>query len=348
MKIGILTLPLHTNYGGILQAFALQSFLKQQGHDVWLIKRTWNINYITRIKIFVKHFIKKYILFQKYDANKFIHRHIKQTTQKYFTSETLQKYVKNKHFDAFIVGSDQIWRPKFAGDILYDYFLHFINDQVIKKIAYAASFGEDEWSFSKEQTTICSKLLQQFNAVSVREKSGIMLCKNNMGVIAKHVLDPTMLLGKKNYLLLTKNIKVNGNLFVYNILGSIQENEKIVSIVMKKEHLIPFRMTVNKNNVSVERWLKSFDVAKFVVTDSFHACIFSIIFNKPFIVFTNNVEGRTRFVSLLSEFGLENRLIQSSEQTESVLNTYIDWSFVNLVLKTKQMESLQFLQNALI
>ena len=97
------------------------------------------------------------------------------------------------HFDAFVVGSDQVWRPRYNAYIP-NLFLDFTEGMSVKRIAYAASFGTDQWEFSAEQTTISSFLAKKFDIVSVREASGIQLCKQNLGVDAIQVLDPSLLL----------------------------------------------------------------------------------------------------------------------------------------------------------
>ena len=111
----------------------------------------------------------------------------------------INKFIKGK-YDYVVIGSDQTWRPSISADI-YNFFLDFLQDEnQIKKIAYATSFGTDQWEFSEEQEKRCKQLVKQFDAVSVREESGISLCQQFLDVDAEHVLDPTLLLKQEDYL----------------------------------------------------------------------------------------------------------------------------------------------------
>lgn len=102
--------------------------------------------------------------------------------------------------DAIIVGSDQVWRPDYSS-CQPNYFLDFLpKDSKIRRISNAASFGGDNWDWSTELTARCAKLLQLFDAVSVREASGVRLCKEHFNVGAVNVLDPTMLLDPEDYI----------------------------------------------------------------------------------------------------------------------------------------------------
>jgi polysaccharide pyruvyl transferase WcaK-like protein len=271
----------------------------------------------------------------------------------------LQKY----NFDAYIVGSDQVWRPRYSPCIT-NYFLDFIeNTNSYKKIAYAASFGVDNWEFTSKQTKQCSSLAKKFDAIFVREHNGIHLCSKFLGVNAVHVLDPTMLLDKDDYIQLVKSeneIESSGNLMIY-ILDSSEGKQKIIETVSKELSLIPFSILPNKrfteesqNEIdhcvipSVTSWLRGFMDANFVITDSFHGCIFSIIFNKPFIAIGNKERGLTRFISLLNLFELEDRLIILPEElSKEKLNKVINFERVNQILNTSQHTSFDFLNKAI-
>ncbi len=159
---------------------------------------------------------------------------------------------------------------------------------------------------------ICSLLLKKFDAVSVREASGINICRNYFGVEALQMLDPTLLLSADDYRGLICKAHTepsNGNILVY-ILDKTPEKVALVEKIAKDKNLIPFwldspdeyqsNLPLEKQiKMSVEQWLKSFGDAEFVFTDSFHGCIFSIIFRKQFLVFGNPKRGLSRFYSLL-------------------------------------------------
>lgn len=380
-KIGIITLPLHTNYGGILQAFALVTVLKNIGHEPWLIKRESSpVPRLKRIKIITKQLVKKYILgrtninidftsshvkkrrreITRQHTQRFITQYISPHTDYYYSSDALARNINKYQFDACIVGSDQVWRPRYAADKLQDFFLGFLNGSQTKRIAYAASFGTEDWEFSQEQTQQCAKLLKEFDAVSVRENSGVELCKKKFGVAVEQVLDPTLLLQQRDYL---KLIRQNDNqklveLFVY-LIDTTADKEIVISniashfdytvsrinkVTLREESLgLPEQPVVS----SVEDWLDNFANAKFIITDSFHGCAFAILFNRPFVVYASLSRGLSRFTSLLSIFELENRLIYSSEELSDKLLADIDWERVNAILAENREQALLFLTNAL-
>ena len=374
MKIGILTLPLHNNYGGILQAYALQTVLKRMGHDAVVIDKSREIKlpiykrYFQYFKLLVRKVLldrNTIILWdQKYNREyKIISTYTLPFIQKYikrFVAERDYSNIKQGDFDAFVVGSDQVWRPKYFGrDILSNAFLSFAKDWDVKRISYAASFGTEEWEYTEAQTLECKEWIKKFDAVSVRESSAVKLCKEHLGIDALHVLDPTMLLSDTDYIQLFKDANTPqspGSLMCY-ILDETEDKQKVVSNVEDTLHLTAFSVN-SKYEVRtapleeriqppVETWLRGFYDADFVVTDSFHACVFSILFEKPFIVYGNKDRGMARFHSLLSIFGLENRLITNSEETQKVIAEPIDWNAVNVKKKEWKEKSINFLKNSL-
>ncbi len=371
MKIGIITLPLHTNYGGILQAYALQRVLGHMGHKAITIKKEskYKIPLWKTPFVYTKRILAKYIQ-KKGDAIDIFHEQksqktraiIAQNTQpfidKYILTQDITEFKRNGNkFDAIIVGSDQVWRPKYFGNIKEGY-LSFAKSWKIKRIAYAASFGTSKWEYSFYQSKICKKLINNFDWISIREQSGVYLCKKHFRVNALHVLDPTMLLDTSHYISLIEKAQIKkeeGELFVY----VLDENESTNTL---ERHLCTtlgytafYSSTDSYNAVlenriatKVEVWLRSFFDAKFVLTDSFHACVFSILFNKPFVVYGNTTRGLSRFSSLLRLFKLEDRLVLSdSNELEQIIERPINWSEVNDILEEQRKISNTFLINAL-
>lgn len=383
MKIGILTQPLHNNYGGLLQAYALQHTLKKMGHDVWIIDRDYpDMPLWRKCAIIIKNtllrvtsksksnYVFPYLITNQQkekiaeNTSVFIKNNIYPKTEKIKSNKVLQKKIKELQFDCYIIGSDQVWRPSYSPCIT-NYFLDFVNSRKnIRRIAYAASFGVDYWEFTEKQTKKCIKLINKFDAISVREDSGIFLVKNHFKAEAIQTLDPTLLLNKSDYEeLILKNKSdaesINtGNLMIY-ILDSSPNKTEIVNIIAKYNKYQPFSimpknmLTIDtKNKIeecifpSVTNWIRGFINAEFIVTDSFHGCIFSIIFNKPFIVIGNKERGMTRFNSLLKIFNLEDRLIFTPDElTSDKLTTTIDWNKINNIKSAKKEESIQFLLN---
>ncbi|WP_321369262.1 polysaccharide pyruvyl transferase family protein [uncultured Draconibacterium sp.] len=372
MKIGIYTLPLHTNYGGILQAYALQKVLKNLGHDAWLINRpkTFKIFWIKAPLIYLKRMIKKYILLEN-GTKIFLEQHRKReyeiisvNTQK-FINEYIQpslnivslKKIPNNIFEVIVVGSDQIWRPKYNKPKIENSFLDFAKKQKrLKRIAYAASFGTSIWEYNRTQTERCKSLISKFDAVSVREDSGIELCKTYFNIDADLVADPTMLLSKSDYIKIANTYKkdINGELFVY-ILDTGKEKEKVIEYMSKNCNMIPFTTSTDNSNVEIEKritspieyWLKSFYYSKFIITDSFHACVFSIIFNKPFYTIANQDRGSARFFSLLKLFQLEHRLIKTVDEIDFDKAFSINWDRTNEILNQQKELSIRFLIDSL-
>ena len=368
MKIGILTQPLHNNYGGLLQCFALQTVLKRMGHEPWVIERvSWKEqSWLNSAKNIVKFILGKSdcLLSNRLQkdisryTHSFVETNISPRTLKCYTSYSLKQECTKMDFGGYVVGSDQVWRPCYSPCIT-NYFLDFAKDWQVRKIAYAASFGVDEWEFSKRETAVCSDLLRLFDAVSVRESSGVELCQEYLNRFdAVHVLDPTMLLNQTDYekLVHTANeSKSSGSLFCY-ILDEAVEKRMLINEIAEKTGLIPFTCmpdvqptASNIRTIGVEpctypsptKWLRSFMDAKMVVTDSFHGCAFSIIFNKPFWVIGNKERGMSRFSSLLKLFALESRLINLHENIS--FSSDIDWAFVNELRQKLKMLSMDFL-----
>lgn len=369
MEIGVLTLPLHNNFGGILQAYALQRSLEKFGHSAILIDKSRYVSlgpWYKKYPVYIKRGINRYILGKdiivKADVEQnrvpkaiakytepFIEKNIKRIYTKDFSN------IKERYFDVLIVGSDQIWRPQYFFTKIENAFLGFAKDWDVRRIAYAASFGTEEWEYTEEQTNNCAALLKKFNAVSVRESSAVRLCNDNFGVKAEHVLDPTMLLGKENYIKLFKDYNAaqsDGNLFCY-ILDEGEEKKNIIDYAEKEKGLKPFFVNSRYEDPNapleeriqqpVEKWLRAFYDAEFVITDSFHACVFSIIFNKPFIVYGNKDRGLARFNSLLSIFELEERIVSTKEEALKTLTAPIDWNKVNLIHEQWKEKSMSFL-----
>lgn len=377
MRIGILTLPLHTNYGGILQAYALQTVLERMGHEVILIEKriplklpVWKMPFS-----YAKRFIKKFILHKNgiyvFYEKRFneIYPIISQYTQQFIDSYISYIDIKSfsilneNDFDALIVGSDQVWRPSYFCTMcskIEDAFLQFAKTwRNVKKIAYAPSFGTDQWEYSKKQTQNCRELVKYFDAISVRELSGVKLCRNYLYVQAEHVLDPTMLLSKSDYIkLISPNFNTQSNFIFQYILDYTDEKIKIIENIAKKcnynvfnANLIAEDQLLKCNEhiqISVEEWLKGFQEANIIVTDSFHACVFSIIFCKSFIVIGNTERGYARFLSLLSMFDLTDRLVTDIDGATKLINERIEWSKVQRKLDEQRNISLDFLKSKLM
>lgn len=376
MRIGILTLPLHTNYGGILQAYALQTVLERMGHEVVVfdtpnkcpLPPLWKLPLSFAKRILLKSMGRiDRIFIERY--NNRVRPVIAKEIQPFIVEKIYRKVFTKfskldaRDFDAIVVGSDQVWRsiyfiPMWFGQPIENAYLSFTKGWNIKRISYAASFGTDKWEYNEEQTLHSKEALQMFDAVSVREENGVKLCKQYFDVDALHVLDPTMLLDANNYIELFKQKqtpKSRGNLLNY-VLDETGEIENLIKKVASVKKMIPFAVNnpfegdntkpLNQRiKPSVETWLRGFYDADFVITDSFHACVFSIIFKKQFIVVGNKERGMARFESLLKMFGLEERLVDEKVDVNTLQP--IDYDKVyNLYGKLKE-KSIHFLSENL-
>ena len=355
MKIGILTQHFLLNYGGIIQNFALQQVLLKLGHepltfehDTCYSRTRWLLRTAKQIlKTRSMKGLPVYPIYQGRVGNKnfikFVLKNIRSVTVKNFTPGLTQIY----GLDAYVVGSDQVWRPAFnLGPRLVNMFLDFAGDDV-KKISYAASFGCKEWEYTEEQELQCGKLAKRFDAISVREASGVDLCKEHFGVDATLVLDPTLLLDKEDYGKVCNDVPRKGkHIFVYSLVVS----EGVLAVAEKVAETMGLPIIVKqagskvRKEDTIEDWFAAFRDADYVVTDSFHGMVFSIIFNKPFAIVMNPSGGNDRYLSLLSQLGLMERIV--SDELQPVFSA-IDWSDVNHRLTELRKASFEFLKTNL-
>lgn len=354
----VLTLPLGTNYGGMLQAYALKTNLKELGFtayttasgDSFLKGLIRNTPGVTKILERVKG-----IKYQTPEEYELITKNTRFFLEKNMNLISFNQ-IKNRSFYAYISGSDQTFRSTYSNveHSLFD----FVKDKNAIKFTYAASFGRDDLSeYSPRLITKTAKLAKRMNAISVREKSGMTLTKEHWDTASQHHVDPTLLLPKEEYSRLIENcplhLKENtGGVFEY-VLDNAEDKIAIRSKILKMTGLESFTVINSDLNLGqamppVEQWLKAFQDADFVVTDSFHGTVFSIIFNKPFLAIGNKSRGLARFTSLLELFNLENRLISTADDvSESLIKEQIDWQSVNERISAEKQRSRSYLQDNL-
>lgn len=357
MKIAILTQPLRTNFGGILQDYALQTVLKKLGHEPITIdyacrytKLRWLMGRIKSIVACTPHHIQfpHYNRSGQENLNRFMHQHMNMTKP---VDAPTKAVIDSINPDAIVVGSDQVWSPwaNVPLDFLGNMYLDFIPDYKGKRIAYAASFGGGEWTYTLDWTEKCSKLARKFDAISVREDSGVKLCREHLGVEATHVLDPTLLLTGADYeKLLTRPAKKTNILFAYVLDTS---NEKVSFLQKVADHFgLELKIQGANDDLnwddSIEGWLADIRDAAMVVTDSFHGSVFAIQFHRPFFSFVNLRRGGDRFTSLLSKLNLDDRIV-TTDTVLSNLKTDIDWTAIDEILKNEREASVNFLKKAL-
>ena len=278
--------------------------------------------------------------------------------------DKVSMYELNEKCGTFIVGSDQIWHRNLYNDFGKVAFLDYIyNDK--KKIAYASSFGREYWTGNDVETQEVSFYLKEFDHISVREKSGALICKDLFHVDAEWVLDPVFLCDKKNYITLSEKVKpvANGEYIGGYILDidncKIEILKGMQDQLGMKCHLLTdaFREIQTKIDtvdfqcgVCCEEWLNNIINSKVVITDSFHGMCFAIILQKPFVAICNEERGSVRFIDLLSRLGLMDRLITEQEKLDNILEIFhqdIDYVSVNNIIEKEKIRSQQWLYNAL-
>lgn len=373
MRIGVITLILLRNYGGILQAYALRTVLSRMGHEVTHLALPYYpvLPWYKAPLAYAKRAVLKYLL------HRYPHHHIRyehyfrltapevfRNTQRFIDRHIPRRFFKRygdvprADYDALVVGSDQIWRPKYQDIPIDQAYLSFTAGWKVKRVAYACSFGTADWEYTAQQTARCRAALQTFDGVSVREESAVGLVKKHFGVDAQWVLDPTMLLTKEDYLALLDDNGVpapEGDLFAYVLDAGSEVHDAVRAYAGRKglkvmegswsleeDDSLPL---AQRTKPPVEAWLQAFNKASFVITDSFHACVFSILFEKPFVVIGNKDRGMARYHSLLSLFGLEDRLLSDPSKLDTLGD--IHFAPVRKRLAELRKESMVFLQCSL-
>lgn len=370
MKIGILTHPLDYNYGCLLQAYALQKTIKSMGHEVVTINRFSNpkVAFLAQFKNWAKrianHYIKgkdvrlcwnpnltmdmKRTLFS--ETQKFVDRNITNTGI-VFPSD-LERIDKEYQFDAYVVGSDQVWLPNFS----LNCFLDFVHRDNVKRIFYAASTGSTSFADIPSIAMKCKTLSSKFSGISVREDSLIPVVKKALGRDAIQVLDPTLLLDANEYLAACVEREDTSPIIFTYILDKTKDKKALVDKVQKELHLPVVAGSVEKDYErgkgmdinkciypSVDHWILNMARAKFVVTDSFHGTCMAITFRKPFVVVGNKARGLNRFLSILRLFNLENRLITDSTQFSSSFFSQLDDDSISELLGKKRREAIDYI-----
>jgi len=360
-KTAILTLPLSYNYGGILQAVGLYEAVRRCGHDpVWLDKRAQ----ITSTKALLAkllgavpgHNIRalrgKTLATRKH--HRFIARMMPARSRAVATTAALQSEVARLGIDTVIVGSDQVWRIDYQGDGRENnYFLDF-GGAGLGRISYAASFGRETWAFP-ERTGEIAPLLKRFDAVSVRERSGRAICRDAFDrADAQVVLDPTLLHDPSFYHAMIARDDAGARTAGTGVLIYTLDHEAEAAAIARQVSARQGGCAItsislnHKAQPPVTEWLARFAAADFVITDSYHGTIFSIMFGKPFVTLANEKRGLDRFRTLLDTLGLGDRLLHDfSRPADPGRLGEIDYPAVEARLARAREESFAFLKGAL-
>lgn len=373
-KVGIITMHDIYNYGSVLQAYATQKVIEDMGYNAEIIDYKYPNEYHKRKKSIlnaIKSFIlsrgnsilKDFLLGKKSSTflknyQKFKEENYNLSTVRYNNFIQLKKNPPD--YDIYVSGSDQIWRSDFVKND-EGFFLNFIDKG--KKISYASSFGST--NIPKEYQSTYRTYLLNFNHLSVREKSGIDIIQKLTGKDSTLVLDPTLLLNKSEWnKMLTEFVSDKPYILCYgqNFGDSYMENlAKYISTDIFPNYKI-IRLNgkfYDHFNTKIKyildagptEFLGLFKSASFILAQSYHATIFSIIFEKKFISLLRGEEKHdSRQLNLLEILNLVDRKIYIGDdfKMNNLLKNDIDYNKVNRILEEEKKKSKNYLQNSLL
>lgn len=362
MRIALITIHNANNYGAILQAYATYKILSRFGDvdvidyenryisiSLDLVRFKFTIHGILGIGKDIFRLIPRYKVIKKF----------KTFRNKYFTmSKQINKNDINLPiYDLYVCGSDQIWNPTCISEnsqIDEIYFLNFA-PKGSKKFSYASSLGS--YRFNIQEKNKVSNLLNDFSFTSVREKDGKEHLESFLNKEVKHVLDPTLLLSKKEWIE-TFNLKENINEKNYILVYSVPKSKLIkdaIKYFSKKLNLPIIALDQNLSmGTKVDKhirdagpieYLSLFLNASFVITDSFHGTCFSVNFQKQFISIAPGIHSN-RIESFLSRMNLENRIMRNKDDFENIINL-IEYSNENSLLIELRNKSLLYIENSI-
>ena len=369
MKIDIITRHSVPNYGSLLQSYATQKVIEEMGFESEIINYTryeeryknlvntlikgkkWDKNIITRMiykMIQEPNYTKMYRRFEKYRKN-----FLKESRLEYGSLQELKDNVPEA--DVYCSGSDQIWGK--IGTVEYDeaYFLKFIEDRTKRCIAYSSSFGKEEIDGSLEKNI--NKLLKNYSDILVREDTAKSILKEHGINNVEQVLDPTLLLNKEQWSNLASKVKNKQKKYI--LVYQLHDNksfDKYAKEFSKKTGLKLLRISPSIYHITRSgkliylpnqyEFLSLFQNAEYVLTDSFHATVFSIIFNRKFV---DILPGKTstRIISILKLTGLQDRILTKYDDF-SFINKTINFSECNTIIENERKRSMELLKKAII
>ena len=368
-KVGIVTFWWsQDNYGQLLQAFALQTVLKRMGHEPFLVnfmeptiikkgivakfKRVLNVFNPTKLK----NYLKKRIVAQHSNRgfSDFRKKHLNIASEQFRSLSDLKNSPPKA--DLYICGSDQVWNRKDLNNLKV-YLLSFGN---IPKISYAASFGKRYDNLNEDTIKVFETYLPKFQAISVRERSGMEACDKLGYPNAVWVPDPTLLLTKEDYadILIKDDVtptwKTNKKRVLIYTVGNqtVDCKENVINFLKKQREYEVIHVSSQGDYTgnmypTIEKWLSYMQQADFVLTNSFHGAVFSVIFNKEFAVLL--CDGGTagmneRIYSLLEKTKQKHKILDSFDKLNDLLADKSDWSFVEKEIVEWRVEAKDFLE----
>ena len=344
MRIALLTYFAADNYGATLQAYATIRAFEQCGHEVELV------NFV--IPEPPHSFAKKILLYPKHlKFERFRRNYFHRMTKSYENIKELQ--TDPPKADCYLVGSDQTWNPDISLHMAKGFFLDF-GDEKVLRASYAASFGKGEWDDAQwvDETDV-RRLLGKFDFLSVRETSGVSLLKEKFGLSdVTQVLDPVLLF--ENYPELTGDISPSHEIVLYKLANSADYYDKCRTI--GKGLSLPMRSIGSIRRIrgvrcaypeSLEGWMRRIAGAEYVITDSFHGTVISLLYGRQFVSCVGNPKRVTRLKSLLDLLGLSDRFMQDDCDATTIMKKLkepIDYSEVHRRLKELRVPSFDFIR----
>lgn len=361
MKVGLLTFHSAHNYGAVLQAYATQEVVKSLGHEIELIE--YCPPYLIKQRIFpgfkntsvslkAKLFLDAAICLlprskRRNGFENFIASKLNLSKQKYGS----KPFAANEAYDAFIMGSDQIWNISLTKGFDPIYWGDFATKKDALKISYAASMSN--YLLNDLQKQMLNKLLQNFNSISVREEELADYLSKGFAIETATVLDPTFLLSMDKWKLIGKKPKINKKYVLVYSVDLRDDAVRIASEIAKKINAVVIELTmgIDKNallnqyqTASPEEYVGLFEHADFVVSSSFHGTAFSIIFNKPFYSVAHGNDKDSRQKTILNNLGLSARLINKKDSPDY---QEIDYTNANAEMEKMRAKSIAFLKDSL-
>lgn len=364
------------NYGALLQAAALEQIVRDMlpsadvehidARPISMKKKPLYRTLIICVKRYLRGIMSKCPKMPhvgNYDVfSDFRQRGLQLTEKVYYNYSDFER--ENWDYDLVLVGSDQVFRIKFVKSRAGIFFLRFL-PPACKRIAYAASFGVDHWEGADDPkfTDLIGKDLAKFDAISVRESSGVDICRNTFGLDAMHALDPTLLAGREYFdqIIEESGVVVDAPDYSLHCISedapfisdvpnlALKHNKSLKNIYYKRDQRwpLPSRTTFS----SVPEWVAYIrDTKELVLTDSFHAVCLCLLFEKEFLVFTSPRKGPERITSLLGMLGLQSRICTTQEILLNAINvaTPIDFTNVRSRLFAQRQSSYTFLRDSLL
>ena len=364
-KIELVTMHRVKNYGSVLQTYANQKVLEEMGHNVevldyyperytkkGMLERIRNQNkYLRKFKVLriiariliLPSYLKRFKTFEM-----FLKKNIKLSEKIYYSYDEIKNNLPAA--DMYMTGSDQVWNSEWNGGIDRALFWDFEEIKKEQRIAYAASFGKNQ--LSEEEKDITKKLLLGYNAISLREKKGVEICEELGVKDSREVLDPTLLLTSEEWEKIASNRFMDEEyILVYNLNRNSRIDKYAKNLSKKtgvKIKYISYQMhEFYKNgkmycNPKVEDFLSIIKNAKYIISDSFHATAFSLIFHKEFVIIYPG-KFSVRLQNILIKLGLEDR-VAVDEKDLKIIDKTIDYEKVSLKLQAERIDSINWLK----